>query len=75
MEEFGLPGSVLVELYIRLRDEMERIECNLDPKHEKRAAIAIAIFMAEDKLGANITEIEAHVRGLLGLARPSEIAA
>ena len=74
MQEFVLPGSVLVELYVRLRDQMESGECDLDPNHKSRASIAMAILVAEEKLGANITEIEAQVRESLGLA-PARAAA
>ncbi|SFV37098.1 hypothetical protein SAMN04488557_2991 [Hyphomicrobium facile] len=75
MKETGLPGSVLVELYIRLRDQMESGESNLDANHKDRVCIAMAIFAAEDRLGANITEVEAHVREVLGLVGPVQIAA
>lgn len=75
MKETDLPGSVLVELYIRLRDQMESGESTLDANHKVRASIAMAILVAEDNLGANITAIEAQVREALGLLDPDKIAA
>jgi hypothetical protein len=75
MQEFDLPGSGLVELYIRLRNQMESGERDLDPNRKSRASIAMAILVAEEKLGANIAEIEAQVRESLGLALPTQVAA
>jgi hypothetical protein len=63
----SLPGSVLVDLYIRLRDEIDSGETNLDPNHTIRAPIAMAILATAETLGADIDKIEAHVREVLGL--------
>ena len=75
MDRPCLPASVLVELYIRLRTEIGSNDRDLDPNHKRRASIALAIFQAEDKLGADIVRIEARVREMLGLACADQIAA
>lgn len=59
-----LPGSLLVELYLRLRDEVDGGEMNLDPNHKKRAKIVMAIFAASEAI-SDIAALEAHVRQVL----------
>jgi hypothetical protein len=72
----NLPGSVLVDLYIRLRDEIDGGDVNLDPNHRIRAPIAMAILATAETLGTDIDKIEAHVRDVLGLTpRSAPIAA
>lgn len=75
MEYSGLPGSVLADLYIRLRDEIGCGERNLDPNHKLRARIAMAIFSTEEALGADVVRIETRVREMLGLASRAEAIA
>lgn len=75
MDRPCLPGSELVELYIRLRNEFGSNDRDLDPNHKLRASIALAIFQAEDKLGADIVRIETRVREMLGLACSERMAA
>jgi hypothetical protein len=59
-----LHGSLLVELYLRLRDEVDGGEMNLDPNHNKRAKIVMAIFAASEAI-SDIVAPEAHVRAML----------
>jgi hypothetical protein len=75
MDTIGLPGSVLADLYIRLRDEIDGGERNLDPNHKLRAPIAMAILAAAENFGTDAFGIETQVRQSLGLAAHSEPAA
>jgi hypothetical protein len=75
MDRPYLPASVLVELYIRLRNEVGSEGRDLDPNHKLRAAIALAIFQAEEKVGADIVRIETRVREMLALACSEPLAA
>ncbi len=74
MDDSFLPGSVLVDLYIRLRNQVENHDCDRSSPDQVRASIAMAILSAEAELGANITGVEAHVREVLGLSGPAPIA-
>jgi len=67
MNTSGLPGSVLADLYIRLRDEIDSSERDLDPNHKLRAPIAMAILAAAETFGTDVLGIEAHVRQAFGL--------
>jgi len=75
MDTTGLPGSVLADLYIRLRDEIDGGERNLDPNHKLRAPIAMAILAAAENFGTDTLGIETQVRQSLGLTVPPEPAA
>lgn len=75
MDYPGLPGSALADLYIRLRDEIDAGERNLDPNHKLRAPIAMAILSVEGVFGSDIAGIEARVREMLGLASRTELTA
>jgi len=75
MDTIGLPGSVLADLYIRLRDEIDGGERNLDPNHKLRAPIAMAILAAAENFGTDAFGIETQVRQSLGLAAHAEPAA
>jgi hypothetical protein len=70
-----LPGSVLADLYIRLRDEVDGSERNLDPNHQLRASIAMAILSVEEAFGSDIAGIEARAREMLGLTSRAELTA
>lgn len=70
-----LPGSVLVELYIRLRDEIDGNELNLDPNHKERARIVMAILAAAESV-VDIAALEARVRAALeDTQKPRPLAA
>ncbi|HML30078.1 MAG TPA: hypothetical protein PKE16_14850 [Hyphomicrobium sp.] len=70
-----LPGSVLVDLYLRLRDEVDGGEMNLDPNHKKRAKIVMAIFAASEGV-FDIAALEVHVRAILAeTLQPRPLAA
>lgn len=76
MEQLNLPGSVLADLYVRIRNEIVGDERNLDPNDKLRAPIAMAILSAVEIVGADIVAIEAHARLLLGqMPRRKPIAA
>ena len=62
-----LPGSVLVDLYLRLRDEVDGGELCLDPNHKLRAGIVMAILSAAETI-ADVNTLEAQVRAMLGRA-------
>lgn len=59
-----LPGSMLADLYVRLRDEFDYGDGNLDPNDKRRAAIAV--LAAVDTLDADIVAREVRVRQVLG---------
>jgi hypothetical protein len=64
----SLPVSVLIDLYVRLRDEIEtrkRSASGLDPNDTKRAALAMAVLHASVLIPNDILGIEEQVRGLL----------
>ena len=63
----GLPGSVLVDLYLRLRDEVDRKRQTLDPNDRVRAAIAMAVLELSQGETSSLHEIEARIRRLLDL--------
>lgn len=63
----GLSGNALADLYIRLRNEIDCGERNLDPNNKLRASIAMAILSVEGASDSNIAGIEARVRHMLGL--------
>ena len=67
-----LPSSVLVDLYIRLRNELDGGEYCLDPDHKIRAAIVMPIFSAAEAIGPDIVAVEARVRSEL---TPQRLAA
>jgi hypothetical protein len=70
-----LPGSVLVDLYVRLRDEVDKGDLCLDPNHKVRSAIVMAIFAAAETI-ADVATLEAHVRSALGqMLHPQPLAA
>ena len=75
MDDSFLPGRVLVDLYIRLRNQVENHNCGLASHDQVRASIAMAILSAEAELGPNIEGIEARVRSVLGLSGPVPITA
>ena len=62
IEDTSRPASLLVDLYLRLRSELDGGEYSLDPNHRIRAAIAVAIFNAAESIGSDIVAIEARVR-------------
>jgi hypothetical protein len=64
----GLPGSVLVDLYLRLRDEVDDNRQTLDPNDKVRAPIAMALLALSQVQTANLAEIECRVRRLIALA-------
>jgi hypothetical protein len=57
-----LPANVLVDLYVRLRDEIGSVELSLDPNHKLRAPIGMAILAAAELVGSDIAAIEMRVR-------------
>jgi hypothetical protein len=70
-----LPGNVLVDLYIRLRDECDNGELSLDPNHKVRSAIVMAILGAAETI-SDLSALEASVRLKLGQpAQPQPLAA
>ena len=75
MDHSNVPGSLLANLYIRLRDEVDRGDLNLDPNHKLRAPIAMAILCASETFGSDIVRIEAQVRETIGQAPPTQIIA
>jgi len=64
----GLPGSVLVDLYLRLRDEVDRKRQTLDPNDRLRAAIAMAVLELSQGASGSLNDIETRVRRLLDLS-------
>jgi hypothetical protein len=61
----GTTGSVLVDLYIRLRDELDAERATSDPNDVLRASIAMTVLaMSEAQIG-DFAEIEDQVRRLL----------
>jgi len=72
-DDHRLPGTVLVDLYVRLRDEVDKGDLDLDPNHKIRSAIVMAILSAAETV-ADIAAVEAHVRRTLGL-HPQPLAA
>jgi hypothetical protein len=64
----GESAGALVDLYVRLRDEMDGGESSLDPNHKIRASIVMAIFGAVDAVGSDLAALEARARAKLGLA-------
>jgi hypothetical protein len=73
-ENSRLPGSVLVDLYVRLRNEVDRGDLCLDPNHKIRSAIVMAIFSAAETI-ADVTALENHVRMMLGQTTQQPLAA
>jgi hypothetical protein len=70
-----LPGNILVDLYVRLRDEVDKGDLSLDPNHKVRSAIVMAILGASETI-ADIATLEAHVRTALGQTpQPTPLAA
>jgi hypothetical protein len=65
MNGCNLPGSVLANLYIRIRDEIDSDDRSLDPNHVLRAPIAMAILTAAKVVGPNIVGIEVFARKML----------
>ena len=62
----SLPVSVLLDLYLRLRDEIEASKRgSLDPNDTLRAALAMAILQASVLIPNDILRIEEEVRRLL----------
>lgn len=72
MDHPHLRGSALADLYIRLRNEIDCGERNLDPNHKLRAPIAMAILSVEGVFGSDIVGIEARVREMLGITSHAE---
>ena len=71
----SLPGSVLIDLYVRLRDEVDGGEVNLDPNHKLRSRIVMAIYGAAETT-ADINILEVRVREMLGqFPQPQPMAA
>ena len=71
----SLCGSVLVDLYLRLRDEVDGGEVNLDPNHKLRSRIVMAIYGAAETI-TDINILEVRVREMLGqIPRPQPLAA
>ncbi len=66
-----LPATVLVDLYIRLRDEVDNGVLSLDPNHKVRAPIVMAILDAAERF-SELPALEAHVRTLLCPADQAE---
>jgi hypothetical protein len=71
MDYSNLPSSRLADLYIRLRDEVDRSDLSLDPNHKLRAPIAMAILCASETLGLDIVRIEEQVREMIGQTPPA----
>jgi hypothetical protein len=70
-----LSGSVLVDLYVRLRDEVDNGDLSLDPNHKVRSSIVMAILGAAETI-TDVSVLEAHVRKVLGQAAlPESLAA
>lgn len=70
-----LPGSVLVELYLKLRDEIGSGELDLDPNHKQRARIVMAILAASESV-SDFATLEVRVRASLEDAlKPRPLAA
>ncbi|CCB64921.1 hypothetical protein RLW55_17025 [Hyphomicrobium sp. B1] len=70
-----LPGSVLVDLYIRLRDEIDGGERNLDPNHKQRARIVMTILAASESV-FDMVALEERVRASLAdTLKPRPLAA
>ncbi len=67
MDAGGESAGALVDLYVRLRDEVDGGECSLDPNHKIRASIVMAIFGAVGAAGVDLTALESSVRAKLGL--------
>jgi hypothetical protein len=64
----SIPASALVDLYVRLRDEIDthrRSLRSLDPNDSKRAALAMAILQASALIPNNILGVEEQLRLLL----------
>jgi hypothetical protein len=73
--DIRFPGSLLVDLYLRLRDEVDDGRLSLDPNHKIRSSIVMAIFSAAET-STDVISLEAHVRSLLGQpSRPQTLAA
>lgn len=72
----GLPGSVLTDLYIRLRDETDPLRRTADPNDPVRASIAMAILQMSHSGSQDIADVEVRIRrliaGLPAQAAPSE---
>jgi hypothetical protein len=67
----GIPGSVLVDLYIQLRDEADAERYTADPNDGHRASIAMAIFEASQPRARDLAAVEARVRRKIALPSPS----
>jgi hypothetical protein len=58
----GISGNVLVDLYIRLRDEADADRYTADPNDGRRASIAMAIFEASQSRARDLAAVETRVR-------------
>src|SRR5690242_6265615 len=66
MTEYAVsPVSVLIDLYIRLRDELENCRRCLDPNDGIRASVAMAVLQASVLIPNDIDRIEEEARRLL----------
>lgn len=72
MDNLNLPAGILVEMYVRIQDEVAGDERNLDPNHKLRTPIAVAILAAAKIAGPDIIGIEALVRQTISHAPQSE---
>lgn len=62
----------LVDLYLRLRDEFDGGERNLDPNQKIRASIVMAVSSAAEASGSDLKAIERKVRDThLGQLQPA----
>jgi hypothetical protein len=69
-EDARVPARVLVDLYIRLRDELDGGgDYSLDPNHKVRASLVMAIFSAAEAIGSDMVAIETRARNELTLTR------
>jgi hypothetical protein len=76
MDDSGLQKDGLVDLYIRLRDEVDSGERSLDPNHRTRAPIAVAVLEAAESVGADLYKTEHRARDMLGqIVPPATVAA
>jgi hypothetical protein len=64
----------LVDLYVRLRNEVDKGDLCLDPNHKIRSAIVMAIFGASETI-PDVTALESHVRMMLGQTTQHPMAA